>query len=171
MKDKLVSTSVIRIELSTPKLVGADELPEFCENFETFAIEDIKDNDWRKEIFMFLRNPTRITDQKTKYKALSYIIIRNELFKKTPQEVLLKCIDEIEVYLAIFDTHNRLYGAHQAGPKMKWLLSRQGVYWLTMLKDCIEFSRGCKKCQKHGGIQHVSTSELHSVIKPWSFRG
>lgn len=40
-----------------------------------------------------------------------------------------------------------------------------------MFKDCIEFSKGCQECQKHEGIQHVPASELHSIVKPWPFRG
>lgn len=103
----------------------------------------------------FLRNPTGTTNQKTKYKALSYVVIGNDLFKKTPQEVFPKNISESEAYLAFFDTYSGSCGAHQAGHKMKWLLCRHGVYWPTMLKDCIEFARGGQECKKHGGIQHV----------------
>jgi hypothetical protein len=40
-----------------------------------------------------------------------------------------------------------------------------------MLKDCIEFAKGCQECQKHAGIQRVPASELHLIIKPWPFRG
>ncbi|CAJ2637725.1 unnamed protein product [Trifolium pratense] len=40
-----------------------------------------------------------------------------------------------------------------------------------MLKDCIDFAKGCQECQKHAGVQHVPASELHSIIKPWPFRG
>ncbi|XP_050916164.1 uncharacterized protein LOC127131278 [Lathyrus oleraceus] len=40
-----------------------------------------------------------------------------------------------------------------------------------MIKDCIEFSKGCQECQIHADIQHVPTSELHSIVKPWPFRG
>jgi len=40
-----------------------------------------------------------------------------------------------------------------------------------MLKDCIEFVRSCQECQKYSGIQRVPASELHSVVKPWPFRG
>lgn len=54
---------------------------------------------------------------------------------------------------------------------MERLLCWHGVYWPTILKDCIEFSRGCQECQKHGGIQHVPADELHSIIKPYPFRG
>jgi len=40
-----------------------------------------------------------------------------------------------------------------------------------MLKDCVGFAKGCQECQKHAGIQHIPTSELHSIVKPWPFRG
>jgi hypothetical protein len=40
-----------------------------------------------------------------------------------------------------------------------------------MLKDCVEFAKGCQECQVHAGIQHVPASELHSIIKPWPFIG
>ncbi|XP_050875885.1 uncharacterized protein LOC127079541 [Lathyrus oleraceus] len=40
-----------------------------------------------------------------------------------------------------------------------------------MLKDCIEFAKGCQECQIHAGIQHAPASELHAIIKPWPFRG
>ena len=46
-----------------------------------------------------------------------------------------------------------------------------GVYWPSMLKDFIEFAKGFQECQLHRGIQHVPASELHAVIKPWTFRG
>lgn len=40
-----------------------------------------------------------------------------------------------------------------------------------MLKDCVEFAKECQECQVHAGIHHVPANELHSIIKPWSFRG
>jgi hypothetical protein len=99
------------------------------------------------------------------------VIIENELFKKSLEGVLLKCLSETKAYLAISNTHIGACGSHQAGDKMKWLLFRQGMYWLTMLKDFIEFAKSCQKCQLHAGIQHVPASELHSIVKPWPFRG
>jgi len=54
---------------------------------------------------------------------------------------------------------------------MKLMLYRQGYYWPTILKDCINYAKSCEECQKHGTIQQVLTSELHSIKKPWPFRG
>ncbi|KAK2366564.1 hypothetical protein QL285_079929 [Trifolium repens] len=190
IKEKLISNTSLSDELSMPKHLGADEFAENFENFENenfylqnvdmhvksfvtgiFVIDNLSDTDWRKPIVEYLENPSGITDRKTKYRALSYTIIGNELFKKTPEGVLLKCLSENEAFLAVTNVHNGSCGAHQAGHKMKWLLFRRGLYWPSMLKGCIEFAKGCQECQRHAGIQHVPASELHSVIKPWPFRG
>lgn len=95
----------------------------------------------------------------------------NKLLKKTPEVLLLKCLGKSEAYLEIFEVNKGSCGSHQDGHKMKWLLCQLGVYWPTMLKDCIDFAKGCQECQKHPGIQHVLASELHSIIKSWPLRG
>ena len=110
-------------DLSIIKL-GAIE----TENFEILAIDNGKNNDWRKPLVDYLRSPTGLTDRKIKYRALSFVLIENELFKKTVEEVLLKCLGESEAYEAVSSVHSRACGAHQAGHKMKWLLMRLGVY-------------------------------------------
>jgi len=56
--------------------------------------------------------------------ALSYVIIGNELFKKTAEGVLLKCLNENEAYVAIPSVHSGACGSHQASHKMKWLIFR-----------------------------------------------
>lgn len=55
-------------------------------------------SDWQKSIIEFLKDPIGTTNRKIRYKALSYVIIGNELFKKTPEGVLLKCLSESEAY-------------------------------------------------------------------------
>jgi ribonuclease HI len=161
-------------KLSTPKFGGMEASNRQLQGtnlVEILVVNNLTDNDWRKPIVNYLENPDGTTCRKIKYKALSYVILGNKLFKKTPEGVLLKCLRETEAYLAVSNTHNGTCGTHQAGHKMKWLLFRQGVYWPTMLKDCIEFAKGCQGCQEHAGIQRVPASELHSIVKPWPFRG
>jgi hypothetical protein len=81
--------------------------------------------------------------------------------------VLLICLNENEASVAISSVQSGACGSHQVSHKMKCLMFRQGLCWPSMLKDCIEFAKGCQECQKHAGIQHVPVSELHSIIKPW----
>jgi hypothetical protein len=66
--------------------------------------------------------------------------------------------------VAVSDVHGGFCGSHQADHKMKWFLFRQRMYLSTMLKDCIEFVKGCQECQRHAEIQHVPTNELYSNL-------
>src|SRR3954468_4752178 len=164
-------------QLSTSKFEGVGDNVEskveskYLYALEIFAIDNMTDADWRNPLVQYLNNPVGGTDQKIKYRALNYVILGNDLYKKTTEGVLLKCLSEAEAYLAVSEVHSGVCGAHQSGHKMKWLLFRQGLYWPTMLKDCIEYARGCQECQKFSGIQHVPASELHAIVKPWPFRG
>lgn len=88
------------------------------------------------------------------------------MLKKAPEGVLLKCLGESEAYLAVSNVHSGACSAHQVGHTMRWLLCQQGVYWPTILKDCIEFPKGCQERQVHAGIQHVLASEIHAIMKP-----
>src|ERR1044072_6122043 len=166
VKKKVRDTTLSPSDLSIIKLGAIDTA-----NFEILAIDNGQDSDWRKPLVDYLRSPTGSTDHKIKYCALSFVLIENELFKKTVEGVLLKCLGESEAYVAVSSVHNEACGAHQARNKTKSLLMRIGVYVPSMLKDCIEFARGCQEFQMHGGIQHVPASELHVIIKPWPFRG
>ena len=76
----------------------------------------------------YLQNPVASSELKIKYRALSYTLMGNELFKKTSEWVLLKCLSETEAYIALSTTHVGACGAHQVSHKMKWLLFRQGLY-------------------------------------------
>ncbi|CAJ2651686.1 uncharacterized protein LOC123895391 [Trifolium pratense] len=101
---------------------------------EIFVIDDLADDDWRKPIVNYLENPVGITERKVKYRALSYTIIENELYKKTPEGVLLKCLNENEAYVAISNVHSGTCGAHQAGHKMKCFCFDKGYSGLPCLK-------------------------------------
>jgi len=65
----------------------------------------LSNNDWRTPIVEYLENPSSTVSRKIKYRALRYVINGNELFKKTHEGVLLKCINENEAYLVVSGAH------------------------------------------------------------------
>jgi hypothetical protein len=71
----------------------------------------------------------------------------------------------------IGEVHEGLCGAHQSAIKMRWILRRAGLYWLTMLDDCVRYMKGCMTCQCFGDVQLAPVSLLHPIVKPWPFRG
>lgn len=60
----------------------------------------------------YLENPVGGTDRRIQYRALSYVLLGNELLKKTPEGILLKCMGDTESYLAIYEVYSGACGAH-----------------------------------------------------------
>ncbi|KAM2965196.1 hypothetical protein FF2_022900 [Malus domestica] len=119
----------------------------------------------------YLDNPNGKHSRKTRVHATNYVTYQNELYRKGEDGLLLLCLGPQEGAWAITEVHEGVCGAYQSGRKMRWLLRRHSYFWPRILKDCIEFARGCVQCQIHGPIQRVPAESLHSVIKPWPFRG
>ena len=46
----------------------------------------------------------------------------NELFRKMPKGVLLKCLGESETYVATSEVYSGACGTHQEGKKMKYFV-------------------------------------------------
>jgi hypothetical protein len=69
------------------------------------------------------------------------------------------------------EVHEGLCGRLQLTPKMRWMLWRAGLYWTTMMDDCIRYRKGCEACQRFGDVQLVPASVLNPIVKPWPFRG
>ncbi|KAM1184237.1 hypothetical protein ACFX15_013225 [Malus domestica] len=159
-RDNVIRTRV----MSLPSLLDRQDSIEIC------AAEAIPD-DWRKPIMQYLDNPNGTHSRRTRVHAMNYVTYQNELYRKGEDGLLLLCLGPQESARAIAEVHEGVCGAHQSGRKMRWLLRRHGYFWPKILKDCIEFARGCVQCQIHGPIQRVPAESLHSVIKPWPFRG
>jgi hypothetical protein len=94
-------------------------------------------------------------------------LINDELYHHTADDLMLKCLDHDQDKIAMGEVHEGICGTHQS----KWLLRRAGFYWPTMITDCFQYYKGCKECQKFGDILMVPAVTLHSIIKPWPFRG
>jgi hypothetical protein len=45
------------------------------------------------------------------------------------------------------------------------------MHWLTVLKNCFKYYKGCEACQKFGKVQAPPASMLHPIVKQWLFRG
>ena len=54
------------------------------------------DNDWRVEIVDYLRNPSRKVTRKLRYKLTKYVLLDDQLYYKTIDRALLKCLNQEE---------------------------------------------------------------------------
>ena len=133
--------------------------------------EEVEIEDWRTPILRYLKDPSFPTKNEDRRRATKYVLWGENLLRKTPYGLMLKCLGEEESMRVMAEVHEGICGAHQAGTKMRWLLRRYGYFWPEMEKDCKAYARGCEECQRHGPLQHVPSIPLNPVVKPWPFRG
>jgi hypothetical protein len=126
---------------------------------------------WRADIFNYLKDPARGAPKRIPYKAMKYVLIGDDMFYRTLEGLLLKCLGSIESNQLLHDVHEGTCGTHQSAHKMKWLIRQSGYYWPTMLEDCFKYYKGCQACQRFAKIQMVPASIMNLIIKPRPFRG
>jgi hypothetical protein len=140
-------------------------------NKADFLVQFLELGDWRADIFNYLKDPAQGAPKRIRYKAMKYVLIGDDMFYKTLEGLLLKCLGPIEVNRLLHEVHEGACGTHQSAHKMKWLIMRSGYYWPTMLEDCFKYYKGYQACQRFRKIQMVPASVINPIIKPWPFRG
>jgi hypothetical protein len=84
--------------------------------------------DWRLPLMECIRDPGEITDKKLKRQLLKYTLLDDDLYQRTIDGVLLKCLGGDQAKEAVREVHDGICRAHQSAHKMKWLLRRAGFY-------------------------------------------
>jgi hypothetical protein len=159
--------------------VGSDRLGKETESSHgtrNVLLINLADNaadatDWIAPIINYLCNPSVRTNRNVRRISFKYVLIDDELYRRTVIDVLLRCLGSDDAILAMAEVHEGIYGTHQSTLKMKWLLRRSSFYSPDMITDCFKYYKGCQVCQKFGDLQLVPATKSHSIIKPWSFRG
>ena len=167
---KLVDTTGLtgpEIGLTGPETGLTDQTAENTDS----AMKKAEDQDWRVPIISYLKDPDRGAERNIRRAAFKYILIDDELYRRTAEDLLFKCLDSDHTKVAMGEVHEGICGTHQSAPKMKWLLRRAGFYWTSMISDCFKYYKGCEECQRFGYLQLVPAASLHPIIKPWPFRG
>ena len=95
----------------------------------------------------YLKNPSQKVSKKLRYKSIKYVLLDNQLYYKTVDGVLLKCLNLEDAKVLMDEVHEGVRGGHQSAHKMKWIIRRLGYFWPTMLEDCFEYYKGCQDCQ------------------------
>jgi hypothetical protein len=108
--------------------------------------------DWKESITEYIKNPGSTRDRKRRRQALKYTLMNDELYRRTIDGLLLKCMNEEQARIAMGEVHKGLCRTHQSAHKMKWLLKRARLYWLTMVEDCIRYQKGCDACQRFRNV-------------------
>jgi hypothetical protein len=105
----------------------------FRNSDETSEMMTADPDDWRTPLVHYLENPGHIADRKVWRQALKYVMLDNTLYRRTIDDLLLKCLGLDQSKIVMGQVHEGICDTHQSAHKMKWLLCRAGFYWLTMI--------------------------------------
>ncbi|KAL0406231.1 UNVERIFIED_CONTAM: hypothetical protein Slati_3937000 [Sesamum latifolium] len=83
--------------------------------------------------------------------------------------IFLRCLSDDEKDQAMEEAHSEVCGAQQSGPKLHFRIKRMGYYWLTMVKDCIDYAKRCQACQFHANLIHQPPEPLYPTVASWPF--
>ena len=87
-------------------------------------VSTIAADDWRYDVFCYLKDPSQSASRKLRYKALRYVLLDDELYYRTIDGVLLKCLSADQAKVVMGEVHEGICGTHQSAHKIKWLLRR-----------------------------------------------
>ena len=88
------------------------------------------------------------------------------LYKKSKDQMLLRCVDADEAKKIVHEIHEGVYGTHANGHVMARQIMRAGYYWMTLENDCINYVRKCHKCQIYADKIHVPPTALNVMVSP-----
>ena len=87
--------------------------------FREVLSSEASNDDWRVEITDYLRDTSQKVTRKLRYKSTKYVLLDDQLYYKTVDGVLLKCLNQEEAKVLMGEVHEGIYGAHQSAYKMK----------------------------------------------------
>jgi hypothetical protein len=60
-----------------------------------------------------------MTDRNVRHTTFMYVLMSDELYRRTVSDVLLKCLGPSDAILAMVKVHEGICGTHQSAPKIK----------------------------------------------------
>ena len=125
--------------------------------FREVLSSEASNDDWRVKIADYLRNPSHKVTRKLRYESTKYVLLDDQLYYRTVDGVLLKCLNQEEAKVLMGEVHEGICGAHQLAYKMKWIIRRTGYFWPRYWKTVLNITRGARTIN----ILVMSRNHLH----------
>ena len=80
---------------------------------------ELPTDDRRKEIMEYLENPSKKVSRRIRFQATKYVLLEGDLYYRTIDGVLLRCLDKEEAKILMGEIHEGVCGSHQSAYKIK----------------------------------------------------
>ncbi|XP_042446458.1 uncharacterized protein LOC122031407 [Zingiber officinale] len=142
---------------------------------QTFLIAqiDLQNNkettiDWRAPLISYLLQGALPTDPEEsrmiRKQAHAYVMIGDQLYKRSFSRPLLKCLGMEEADQALREIHLGCCGSHVGGRTLSRRVLLAGYFWPTLQRDAQMLVNTCLSCQKHQNLTHRPTALLKTSI-------
>ncbi|XP_012461287.1 uncharacterized protein LOC105781298 [Gossypium raimondii] len=124
-----------------PLQMSIYEAPVHC-----FSIEKESDGrPWFHDILEYIKNqryPEQANENDKRIirrMAAGFVLDGDILYKRGNDQMLLRCVDNVEARRILEDVHEGICGTHANGFTMARQIMRLGYFWLTVERDCISY--------------------------------
>jgi len=155
-----------------PTLGGSDPSTSITTSSVDVAVVALDQSDWRIPLLAYLLEvlpPEIIEAQCIARCAKTFVMLDDELYKRSLSGVLMKCVPASRGKQILLEVHARIYGHHAAPRSLVRKTFRQGFYWPTALRDAEEVVRRCEGCQFYARQTHLPAEELQTIPITWPF--
>ena len=97
---------------------------------------------------------------------MGFFLDRDILYKKSKDQILLRCVDANEARKIIHEIHEGVCGTHASGQVMARQIMKAEYYWMTLENNCISYVRKYHKCQIYADKIHVPLTTLNIMMSP-----
>jgi hypothetical protein len=80
--------------------------------------------------------------------ATDFSLIARQLYKMGSNEILRRCVMEVERPLILEESHEGIARGHYAGNKTVQKVLRAGLWWPTLHRDAKDYYRAYDVCQR-----------------------
>jgi hypothetical protein len=150
--ENLVADHLSRLLLDKDSSPLMDEFPDE----HLFSISG--ETPWYADIVNYLVSKTfpgtlsRNEREKTKRDARFYMWDDPYLWKHCPDQVIRRCVPQVEFQSVMQFCHSEACGGHFGHNRTFRKVLECGLYWPTLMRDCYLFCKICTKCQMTGNI-------------------
>lgn len=129
--------------------------------------------DWREPFIRFLTTKELPDDERSARQIVrrskAYTIINNELYKRSPSGVFLRCIEPQEGQRILADIHGGDCRHHAGARSLVAKALRHSFFWTTAHHDANDIVRKCVGCQMYARQEHLPATALKTIPLTWPF--
>ncbi|XP_073033722.1 uncharacterized protein [Primulina eburnea] len=153
------------------RLVNEDNvLPvsEFFPDEQLFQVKGI--NPWYADIVNYLvtgilpNDLSKSRKVKIRCETKYYVWDAPHLWKFCADQVIRRCVPELEHKSILTFCHNYACGGHFGPKRTARKILDCGLYWETLFKDAYLFCKNCEQCQRTGSLSHRNEMPQNPIL-------